>query len=85
LGCGRPWKERTATCLSARRVVGEHGDWTAKEEISRKKKKKRKTYQQRVRCSPHIIAFDMLLQSVVGPWYTLKGGDWAEKEEVSKE
>src|SRR6266851_9150382 len=58
LGCGRPWKERTATCLSARRVVGEHGDWTAKEEISRKKKKKRKTYQQRVRCSPRIIAFN---------------------------
>jgi len=42
LGCGRPWKERTATRLSARRVVGEHGDWTAKEEISRKKRKKKK-------------------------------------------
>src|SRR6266851_4849657 len=42
LGCGRPWKERTATCLLARRVVGERGDWTAKEEISRKKKKKKK-------------------------------------------
>jgi hypothetical protein len=29
-------------CLLARRVVSDHGDWTAKEEISRKKRKEKK-------------------------------------------
>jgi hypothetical protein len=29
-------------CLSARRVVRDHSDWTAKEEISRKKRKAKK-------------------------------------------
>src|SRR6266851_2179856 len=32
LGCGRLWKERTATRLSARRGMGEGGDWTKKKE-----------------------------------------------------
>jgi len=42
LGHGWPWRERIATCLSVRRVVRDCGDWTAKEEISRKKRKEKK-------------------------------------------
>ena len=74
----------------ARRVVRDHGDWTTKEEISRKKRKEKKKNalggklaQVAQRCSPHVIAINTSLQSVVGPWGTLGVGNWAE-EEVSK-
>ncbi len=65
-------------------------DWTTKEEISRKKRKEKKKNASEGKlarvawqCSPCIIAIDMSLWSVVGPWCTLGVCNWA-KEEVSK-
>ena len=55
----------------ARRVVREHGDWTAREEISRKQKKRKKKYNApaegkpaRVawQCSPSVIGINASLQ-----------------------
>ncbi len=66
------------------------GDWTTKEEISRKKRKEKKENapegklaQVAQQCLPHVIAINTSLWSVVGPWCTLGVGSWAE-EEVSK-
>jgi hypothetical protein len=38
----RPLWERTAMHLLAKRMVRVHGDWTAKDKVSRKKKKRKK-------------------------------------------
>ncbi len=57
----------------ARRVVRDCGDWTTKEEISRKKRKEKKKnapegklVQVAQQCLPRIIAIDTSSWSVVG-------------------
>ncbi len=45
LGRGRPWRERMAAHLLAKGMARLCGDWAAKDEVSRKKKK-RKSHQQ---------------------------------------